>query len=227
MLIAIGAYLGFTKDIPFTRPFELTAVFQNAPPIQKGTAVRIAGVDVGKVSKVEAIGGDSAGVKVTMKLEDKALPIHKDAKVKIARADLPRGQPLPRHQARARRAPTRVDDGGTIPASQTAAPVQLDQVLGTLQTNTRKDLQDLLVGLRRARSTASRQPGEDDDQDPDVKGETAGQALNKSLDYAPDALRGTAIVNQATARHRAARPLQADRGHSRRSRRRCRAARAS
>ena len=56
MLIAIGAYLGFTKDIPFTKPFQLTAVFQNAPPLQKGTAVRIAGVDVGKVSKVEAIG---------------------------------------------------------------------------------------------------------------------------------------------------------------------------
>ena len=29
-----GAYLGFTKDIPFTRPFELKAVFQNAPPIR-------------------------------------------------------------------------------------------------------------------------------------------------------------------------------------------------
>jgi len=68
VLILIGAYLGFSKDIPFTRPFELKAVFQNAPPIQTNSAVRIAGVDVGKVSKVEPLGGDSPGVRVTMKL---------------------------------------------------------------------------------------------------------------------------------------------------------------
>jgi hypothetical protein len=40
-------------------------------------------------------------------------------------------------------------------------------------------------------------PGEDADQDPDVKGLTGGQALNKSLDYATPALRGVAIVNEA------------------------------
>ena len=37
-LILVLAYLGFTKDIPFTRPFELKAVFQNAPPIQTNSA---------------------------------------------------------------------------------------------------------------------------------------------------------------------------------------------
>jgi phospholipid/cholesterol/gamma-HCH transport system substrate-binding protein len=60
VLIVIGVYLGFTKDIPFTKPFQMSAVFENAPPIQKGTAVRIAGVDVGKVSKVEPAGDDRA-----------------------------------------------------------------------------------------------------------------------------------------------------------------------
>ena len=69
-VIAIGAYLGFTKDIPFTKPFQLQAVFENAPPIQKGMAVRIAGVDVGKVAKVEPLGGDSPSVSVTMTLAD-------------------------------------------------------------------------------------------------------------------------------------------------------------
>ena len=42
-----------------------------------------------------------------------------------------------------------LDSGGTIPASQTSAPVQIDQVLGTLKSDTREDLQKLLVGLRR------------------------------------------------------------------------------
>ena len=49
-MIVIARLPGFTKDIPFTKPYELNAVFENAPPIQKDQAVRIAGVDVGKVS---------------------------------------------------------------------------------------------------------------------------------------------------------------------------------
>ena len=61
--------------------------------------------------------------------------------------------------------------------------MQLDQVLGTLQTDTRKDLQKLLEGYGEALN-GEPQPGEDDDQDPDVQGETAGESLNDSLDYA-------------------------------------------
>ena len=56
------------------------------------------------------------------------------------------------------------DSGFTIPASQTSAPVQIDQVLGTLQTNTREDLQKLLVGYGEA-INGEPQEGEDDDQE--------------------------------------------------------------
>jgi ABC-type transporter Mla subunit MlaD len=196
IVIVVGAYLGFTKDIPFTRPYELNAVFENAPPVAQGTAVRIAGVDVGKVSKVEPMGGDSAGVKVTMKLEEQALPLHEDAEV-VAREriflegnlflDVKPGTP----------SAGRLEDGGTVPAAQTSAPVQIDQVLGALQSDTRKDLQDLLVGYGEALN-GEPEPGEDDDQDPDTQGETGAEALNDSLDYSADALRGAAILNEAT-----------------------------
>jgi phospholipid/cholesterol/gamma-HCH transport system substrate-binding protein len=196
VLIAIFAYLGFTKDIPFTRPYELNAVFENAPPVSEGTAVRIAGVDVGKVSKVESMGGDSAGVKVTMKLEDEALPIHADAQVRARERiflegnlflDIKPGTP----------GSETLDDGDTIPISHTSAPVQLDQVLGTLKADTRQDLQDLLEGYGDALA-GEPQPREDDDQDPDAQGETGGAALNDSLDYSTEALRGAAVVNDAT-----------------------------
>jgi ABC-type transporter Mla subunit MlaD len=195
-LILLFAYLGFTKDIPFTRPFELKAVFQNAPPIQTNSAVRIAGVEVGKVSKVESLGGDSPGVRVTMKLKDDALPIHKDAQIELRERIFLEGNVFMNIKPGTSDAPA-VEDGDTIPASQTSAPVQLDQVLGTLQSDTRKNLQDLLAGYGGALN-GEPGPGEDDDQDPDVKGETAGTALNQSLQYAPDALRQSAIVNQAT-----------------------------
>jgi phospholipid/cholesterol/gamma-HCH transport system substrate-binding protein len=195
-VIAVLTYLGFSKDIPFTRPFQLEAVFQNAPPIQSGTAVRIAGVNVGKVAKVESLGGDSPGVKVVMKLEDSALPIHKDAELTARPRIFLEGNMFLELKPGTPDA-GEVEDGDTIPVSQTAAPVQLDQVLGTLKTSTRKQLQALLAGYGAALNEQPA-PGEDDDQDPDTQGETGGQALNDSLEYSADALRGGAIVNQAT-----------------------------
>jgi len=195
VLILIATFLAFTKDIPFTKPFELKATFQNSPPIQKNQAVRIAGVDVGKVSKVEPVGGDSPAVVVTMKLENDALPLHEDATVKVRPRiffegnlffDIHPGSP----------SSPELDTGDTIPASQTSAPVQLDQVLGTLQADTRRNLQKLLEGYGGALNNKP-QPGEDDDQVADVKGKTGGQALNETLDYSPQALRGAAIVNQS------------------------------
>ncbi|MET0972521.1 MAG: MlaD family protein [Thermoleophilaceae bacterium] len=195
VLIAIGTYLGVTKDIPFTRPYELKAAFENAPPIQRNQAVRIAGVDVGKVAKVESAGGDSGAVLVTMKLEDDALPIHENAEVKVRPRIFFEGNLFMDLRPGTPDSPE-ADSGYTIPASQTSAPVQIDQVLGVLQTNTREDLQKLLVGYGDALN-GKPQPGEDDDQDPDVQGETAGEALNDSLEYSADSLRGAAVVNQA------------------------------
>jgi phospholipid/cholesterol/gamma-HCH transport system substrate-binding protein len=195
VVILIATFLAFTKDIPFTTPYELKATFENSPPIQKNQAVRIAGVDVGKVSKIEPVGGDSPAVVVTMKLTDEALPLHKDATVKVRPRiffegnnffDIHPGSP----------SSPELHSGDVIPASQTSAPVQLDQVLGTLQADTRKNLRKLLDGYGGALNNKP-QPGEDDDQVADVKGKTAGQALNETLDYSPEALRGAAIVNQS------------------------------
>ena len=74
--------------------------------------------------------------------------------------------------------------------------MQIDQVLGTLKTDTRKDLQKLLVGFGGALN-GQPLPGEDADQDSSTKGETAGKSLNDSLQYSANALRGGAVVNQA------------------------------
>jgi phospholipid/cholesterol/gamma-HCH transport system substrate-binding protein len=195
VVIAIVSFLAFSKDIPFTKPYELKARFTNAPPITKGQAVRIAGVDVGQVSKIEPVGGDSPAITVTMKMKDEALPIHRDARIKVRPRiffegnlffDVHPGTP----------SSPELDSGSTIPASQTSAPVQIDQVLGTLKTDTRKDLQKLLVGYGGALN-GQPLPGEDADQDSSTKGETAGKSLNDSLEHSAGALRGGAVVNQA------------------------------
>ena len=195
LLIVIVTFLAFSKDIPFTKPYELKARFENAPPILKGQAVRIAGVDVGRVSKVESVGGDSPAITVTMKLDDAALPIHRDARIKVRPRIFFEGNLFFDINPGTPGAPN-LDSGEIVPASQTSAPVQIDQVLGALKTDTRKDLQKLLVGYGGALN-GEPQPGEDADQDKATRGETAGKSLNDSLQYAPGALRGGAIVNQA------------------------------
>ena len=219
VVILIATFLAFTKDIPFTKPFELKATFENSPPIQKNQAVRIAGVDVGKVSKIEPVGGDSPAVVVTMKLKDEALPIHKDATVKVRPRiffegnnffDIHPGSP----------SSPELDDGDTLPASQTSAPVQLDQVLGTLQIEHAREPAQAARGLRRgaeqqAAAGRGRRPGSRE-----VKGKTAGQALNQTLDYSPEALRGGGDREPVAARRGPARPLEAGRRAAARSSRR-------
>ena len=56
--------------------------------------------------------------------------------------------------------------------------MQLDQVLGALQSDARTDLQNLLKGYGDALA-GKPAPGEDSDQDSSTQGETAGQSLNK------------------------------------------------
>src|SRR6185295_14292599 len=76
--IAIVAYLGFTKDIPFTHGYEVKAQFESANSIRPNSPVRIAGVEVGKVKKVEPLQGTNAAL-LTLQLKNTALPIHEDA----------------------------------------------------------------------------------------------------------------------------------------------------
>src|SRR3954447_6101204 len=143
VLIGVFAFFGFTKLNPFSNPYELKAVFNTANNIKPKSPVRIAGVDVGKVTKVEPITGGNGAAEVTMQIEDKGLPIHKDAALKIRSRIFLEGNFFVDIHPGSPSAPVE-DTGGTIPATQTAAPVQFGQVLTALQSDTRSDLQVFL-----------------------------------------------------------------------------------
>ena len=190
---AVGLYLGFTKDVPFTGGYQVKAVFTSANSIRPASPVRIAGVNVGKVLDVERYGKTSSAL-VTMEIDDNGLPIHKDAQLKIRPRIFLEGNFFVDLQPGTPSAPE-VSDGGVIPVTQTSTPVQLDQVLTSLQYASRQDLQNLLIGLGtglNSKPTAA----ENAQQDPEVRNTTGGEALNKSLKWTPQAFKGTAIVNQ-------------------------------
>jgi virulence factor Mce-like protein len=143
-IAVVSVYLAFGGPNPYDDKYELKAIVQSGSELHSRTPVRIAGVEVGKVKKVER--GPGALATVTMELEQRALPLHRDAQLKIRPriflegnffVDLSPGTPS---------APE-LEDGGTIPYAQTAVPVQLDQVLGALRRSNREDLAETVRNL--------------------------------------------------------------------------------
>jgi phospholipid/cholesterol/gamma-HCH transport system substrate-binding protein len=166
----VSVYLAFGGPNPFSDKYELKAIVQSGSELHSRTPVRIAGVDVGKVKKVER--GPGSLATVTMELEQRAQPLHRDATIKIRPRiflegnffiDLSPGTP----------SAEKLETGGTIPLAQTAIPVQLDQVLTSLRRSNRQDLLDTVQGLG------------------DALGSGGAEALNASLpDWGPTFARG-------------------------------------
>jgi phospholipid/cholesterol/gamma-HCH transport system substrate-binding protein len=177
-IIALITFFGFTRYNPFKHPFQLKAAVRSANNLQRNSPVRIAGVNIGKVKKVEAIKG--GGAIVTMEIEKPGLPIHKDAQLKIRPRIFLEGNFFVDIQPGTPSAPI-FHSGDTVPMQQTSTPVQFGQLLTALQSDTRQDLQTLLYEYA-------------------VKGLGNGgaAAYNRGLNYAPSALRNASIANDAT-----------------------------
>jgi ABC-type transporter Mla subunit MlaD len=193
ILFVVGFYLAFTKHIPFTgHGYELHATFENATTLKPDSPVRIAGVNVGQVTSVEAKGN---AAQATFTIDDQGLPIHKDATITIRPRLFLEGNFFLDLQPGSPSAPD-LSSGATIPVTQTQTAVQIDQVLTSLQKNTRNSLQKALAGYG---ATLNQKPtaAEDATQDPEVQGLTAAEAINKTFRYGGEAGKGTAIVNQA------------------------------
>ncbi len=194
LVVLAASWFAFKKDNPLSTPFQLQAVFQTSNGVRANMPVRIAGVDVGKVTAISAQEGTQATV-IEMEIDEQGLPIHKDAELKIRPRIFLEGNYFIELRPGTPSQPA-LGTGDTVPVTQTATPVQLDQVLTSLQQSTREDLQGLLQGFG---DGLTNEPTEEEDatQDRSVRGLSAAEALNKSLRDAPGAARGTAVVNSA------------------------------
>jgi phospholipid/cholesterol/gamma-HCH transport system substrate-binding protein len=191
-IIVVVVYFGFTKHVPFKHGFRLKAQFATAVNIHSKSPVRIAGVNVGQVSSIQRDGNTGL---VTMEIETKGLPIHTDATVKIRPRLFLEGNWFVELQPGSPSAKT-ISSGYTIPVAQTADPVQLDQVLDALNTDTRANLQSFLINYGEA-LTRKPDAAENAEQEPEVHGLNAAQALNEIYSRGPASLRGGAVDAQA------------------------------
>jgi virulence factor Mce-like protein len=176
VLAAVAVYLAFSGSLPWSSSYQLKAVVTSGSELHSRTPVRIAGIDVGKVAKVERGPGQTAIV--TMNLEDGALPIHSDATLKVRPRIFLEGNFFVDLRTGTPSAPV-VDSGHTLPVTQTAVPVQLDQVLDTLNHGTRQNLTKVVHELATALSHGG------------------GRALNRSIGQWAPAFREGAIAAEA------------------------------
>ena len=168
-LIAVGVAWAFTKKLPWTDAYDVQAVFPSAQNVRVDSPVRIAGVTVGKVTRVDPLGPqaqelveasdesedtatagdtassdpeatDQAAAVVTMEITEEGRPIKTDATFRLLPrlflegnlfVDLKPGSPS---------APE-AEEGHAFPLDQTSNSVQLDQILTTLQSDVREQLQ--------------------------------------------------------------------------------------
>lgn len=182
LLIAIGSYFAFAKALPFRHHYQVRFVVQNGNLVQPRSVVRIAGVDVGQVDSVERYRSTHMAL-VTMRVADRGRPVHSDATIKIRPRLFLEGNFYVDLKPGTSKAPE-LKDGGMIPVTQTARPVQLDQILTSLTAPSRRSLQGAIRGFGQA--LGSGEP-------------TGAEALNRTLRTSPQSLRDSAVVGQALA----------------------------
>jgi phospholipid/cholesterol/gamma-HCH transport system substrate-binding protein len=140
--------------------------------------VRIAGVNVGKVTAVEHRTPGSTDALVTMRIDEAGRPLHEDATFAIRPRIFLEGNFFVDVMPGTPSAPL-LEDGDTVPVNQTRTPVQLDQILTALQSDTREDLKVLL-----------------DQYSESLEGKGA-RGFNRSIRWWKPAYRDSAIVSEA------------------------------
>ena len=189
VVLLVCTYFAFTKANPFADPYELNFVVRSANELKQRSPVRIAGVDVGKVTNVEPIPSDERDLlpghadesfaRVTMQIDDEGLPIKEDATIKIRNriflegnyfVELHPGSPSTEE----------LPSGETLPPNQADFPTQQHQVLqDVLRRDQREDFRIIFDEL----STALEGAG--------------ARGFNEAIRYWERAYRDSAQVSEA------------------------------
>jgi len=161
VVVLVVSYFAYTKANPFDDPYELHAVVRSANEMKQRSPVRVAGVEVGKVTNVEPIAKDDRNIvpghedesyaRVTMRIDDEeALPIKEDAHIKIRSRIFLEGNYFVELHPGSPSAEER-ESGSTLPPNQADFPVQQHQVLqDVLRRDQREDFRIIFDELSTA-----------------------------------------------------------------------------
>ncbi len=148
IVLAVGSWAAFTRFNPFANPYRVSAAFTGPQDVRVNSAVRLAGVDIGKVTAIEE--GPQEGTSVIeMEIEEEGRPLRKDATFKVRPRlflegnyfiDVSPGTPGAKE----------LEEEAVVPATQTAGPVSVGDFLKIFESNTRENVRTLLDEYGRA-----------------------------------------------------------------------------
>jgi phospholipid/cholesterol/gamma-HCH transport system substrate-binding protein len=129
-------WISFGGSTPFAaRGYRITAEFNNAVELGDESDVRISGVNVGKVVQT-SLDHKTGLIRAVMQLDPQYAPRPADTRA-ILRAKSLLGETYVELSSGTEAGP-KIPDGGTVPQTQVAPSVQLDQILSTFDPKTRQ-----------------------------------------------------------------------------------------
>jgi virulence factor Mce-like protein len=141
--ILMFMWTGFGGSLPLkAQGYRYYANFNEATQLTVNADVRISGVTVGRVTKVEP---NLTSTRATIEVKPKFAPIARTSKA-ILRAKTLLGETFIEITPGKRTDP-RLADGGSLPTRQILPTTELDEILRALDPATRKDLKKMLGGL--------------------------------------------------------------------------------
>lgn len=163
-ILTVGGYLAFTKNVPWGQGTTFEVVFDDAQNLRANTPVRIAGVEVGKVTSIKPLGtdpsseltaqtdgaageGDSldpGATLTTIEIQDSGLPLKEDTRFQLRPRLFLEGNLFVEVAPGSPGSPV-ADSDFVFPPEQTSNSVQLDEIFSSvLQRDAREDLQTFL-----------------------------------------------------------------------------------
>jgi phospholipid/cholesterol/gamma-HCH transport system substrate-binding protein len=142
-------WLSFGGPVPLKpKGYRITADFPEATTLANEADVRVAGVPIGKVRKVEVGDGTNRTV-ATLEIERRFAPISQDAKAVLRQKTLLGETYVEMTPGRSEK---KIPEGGKLPDGQIEDTVQLDEIFDSLDPATREAFrtwqQDLAKGVK-------------------------------------------------------------------------------
>jgi len=156
-IVAVFLAYNANQGLPFVQTYRISATVPNANTLVPGNEVRIGGVRVGTVERVDPVTQEDGSVaaELDLSLDKEVEPLPEDSTV-IIRSRSPLG--LKYLEVNRGKSPEGYPAGATIPLSQAKPePVEIDEVLSTFDDPTRKAIQ---INLREFGDTLAGRGGD-------------------------------------------------------------------
>jgi phospholipid/cholesterol/gamma-HCH transport system substrate-binding protein len=148
LVVVVAVFLAYNANagLPFVPTTQLKVDLSNGANLVPGNEVRSGGFRVGVVSGMEPVNlpGGKVGAQLTLKLDKKLGAVPADSRVVVRPRSALGLKYVELDRGISRKT---LEDGATLPASQTRIPVELDQVLSMFDAPTRQAAGDNLVGF--------------------------------------------------------------------------------